>query len=137
MAKRARIGIIGAGNISEAYLRLAKVYGNLEVAAVADIVPAAAKARAEQFSVRALSVDDLLKSDEIDVAINLTVPEAHYQITRDILSAGKHAYSEKPLALNSGDAKKLVAYADRRGGKLGGAPDTFPGDGGQRAGPVL
>ena len=67
MAKRARIGIIGCGNISEAYLRLAKVYGNLEVTAVADIVPAAAKARAEQFSVRALGVDELLKSDDIDV----------------------------------------------------------------------
>ena len=66
------------------------------------------------------------------MSINLTVPEVHYQITRDILSAGKHAYSEKPLALNTGDARKLVAYADKRGLKLGGAPDTFLGAGGQR-----
>jgi predicted dehydrogenase len=131
------IGIIGAGNISEAYLRLAKVLGNLEVLAIADIIPAAAKARAEQFAVRAMEVEEILRSDDIDVVINLTVPDAHYQVTRDILSAGKHAYSEKPLALNAADAKKLVALADRRGLKLGGAPDTFLGAGGQRARQLL
>src|SRR5262249_10598616 len=132
MAKRARVGIIGAGNISETYLRLAKVYGNLEVTAIADIVPEAAKARADQFGVRAVSVDQLLKSDDIGVVVNLTVPGAHYPITRDILAAGKHAYSEKPLALNSRDARKLVALADKRGLMLGGAPDTFLGASGQR-----
>jgi predicted dehydrogenase len=132
MAKRMAVGIIGAGNIAEAYLRLARVFANLEVIAIADIVPAAAKARADQFSVRAMVLDELLSSDDIDVVINLTVPDAHYQVTREILSAGKHAYSEKPLALTAADAKKLVALADRRGLKLGGAPDTFLGAGGQR-----
>jgi predicted dehydrogenase len=131
------VGIIGAGNISEAYLRLGKLFGNLTVVAVADIMPAAAKARAEQFAVRAMGVEELLRSDEIDVVINLTVPDAHYQVTRDILSAGKHAYSEKPLALNAADAKKLVTLADRRGLKLAGAPDTFLGAGGQRARQLL
>ncbi len=62
MARRARIGIIGCGNISETYLRLATVFGNVEIVAFADIVPAAAKARGEQFSVRAMAVDELLKS---------------------------------------------------------------------------
>lgn len=133
MARRAAIGIIGCGNISEAYLRLAPVFKNLKIVAVADIVPEVAKARAGQFSVRALSVDDLLKNDEIDAVVNLTVPDVHYQVTKAILSAGKHAYSEKPLALTSKDAAKLVAEADRRGLKLGGAPDTFLGAGGQTA----
>ena len=54
MARRAAIGIIGCGNISEAYLRLAPTFSNVKVVAVADIVPAVAKARADQFSVRAL-----------------------------------------------------------------------------------
>lgn len=137
MAKRMAVGIIGAGNIAEAYLRLARVFANLEVIAIADIVPAAAKARAEQFSVRAMGVDEILDSDEIGVVINLTVPDAHYQVTREILSAGKHAYSEKPLALNTADAKKLVALCDRRGLKLGGAPDTFLGAGAQRVRQLL
>ncbi len=54
-------------------------------------------------------------------------------MTHAILSAGKHAYSEKPLALTAADAQKLVAEADKRGVKLGGAPDTFLGAGGQIA----
>ena len=133
MARRAKLGIIGCGNISETYFKLAPLYANVEIVACADVVPAAAKARAGQFGVRALSVDQLLKDDEIDGAINLTVPDVHYQVTHQILSAGKHAYSEKPLALSYKDAKKLVTEADKRGVKLGAAPDTFLGGGGQTA----
>lgn len=131
MAKRAKIGIIGAGNISAAYLKLAPLFNNLEVVAIADIVPQAAKARADEFNVRAMSVDEILKSDEINVAINLTIPAVHYEITKSALSAGKHVYTEKPLALNSKDAKKLVAEADKRNLKLASAPDTFLGGGAQ------
>ena len=133
MAQRAAIGIIGCGVISETYFRLAPSFAGLKIVACADVVPAAAKARAEQFGVRAMTVDELLKSDEIDVVINLTVPAAHYEVSRSILSAGKHAYSEKPLALNAREAKRLVAEADKRGLKLGCAPDTFLGGGGQTA----
>jgi predicted dehydrogenase len=133
MPKRAAIGIIGCGNISEAYLRLAPTFSNVTIVAVADIVAEAAKARASQFSVRALTVDQILKDSEIDAIVNLTVPAVHYQVTKSILSAGKHAYTEKPLALNAKDAKKLVAEADKRGLKLGSAPDTFLGAGMQTA----
>ena len=133
MARQARIGIIGCGVISEAYLRLAPLFRDLSIVACADVVPAAARARAEAYSVRAMSVDELLKSDDIDTVINLTVPAAHYDVSHSILSAGKHAYSEKPLALSGKQAKKLVAEADKRGLKLGCAPDTFLGGGGQTA----
>ncbi len=133
MAREAAIGIIGCGVISETYFRLAPSFRGLKIVACADMVPAVATARAKQYGVRAMSVDEMLKSDEIDVVINLTVPAAHYDVTRSILSAGKHAYSEKPLALSSKETKKLVAEADRRGLKLGCAPDTFLGGGGQTA----
>ena len=129
MARRSAIGIIGCGNISEAYLKLAPTFSNVQIVAVADIVPAVAKARAGQFAVKALTVDDLLKERDIEAVVNLTIPEVHYDVTRSILSAGKHAYSEKPLALNARDAAKLVKEADKRGLKLGGAPDTFLGAG--------
>jgi predicted dehydrogenase len=105
--------------------------------AVADIVPAVAKGRASQFSVRALSVNELLKDDSIEVVVNLTIPDVHYDVTSSILSAGKHAYSEKPLALTAKDAAKLVKDADKRGLKLGGAPDTFLGAGAQTARQLL
>ncbi|HVY19940.1 MAG TPA: Gfo/Idh/MocA family oxidoreductase [Bauldia sp.] len=129
MVARAAVGIIGCGNISEAYLRLAPLFNNVEIVAVADIAPAAAEARAKQFNVRALKVDELLKADDIEVVVNLTIPDVHYDVTRSILSAGKHAYTEKPLALNYKDASKLVKEADKRGLKIGSAPDTFLGAG--------
>jgi predicted dehydrogenase len=131
MARRAAVGIIGCGNISEAYLRLAPRFSNVEVVAVADIMPDVAKKRAEQFNVKALSVKDLLKESDIEVVVNLTIPEVHYDVTASILSAGKHAYTEKPMALTAKDAAKLVKDADKRGLKLGSAPDTFLGAGAQ------
>jgi predicted dehydrogenase len=131
MASKAKVGIIGCGNISEAYLRLAPRFSNVEIVAVADIVPEVAKKRAEQFSVKALTPDNLLKEKDIDVVVNLTIPAVHYDITKSILSAGKHAYTEKPLALTAKDAAKLVKEADKRGLKLGSAPDTFLGAGAQ------
>src|SRR5690606_22678719 len=112
---RAQIGIIGAGNISEAYLRLSKGFAGIEVAAIADINPAAAKARGDQFSVRAVDVETLLDDEKIVAVVNLTVPAAHFAVSRSILAAGKHLYSEKPLALTAKQAAKLVAEADRRG----------------------
>jgi predicted dehydrogenase len=133
MARRARIGIIGCGVISETYFELAPLFRGVEIVACADIVPAAAKARAERYSVRAMSIDELLKDSEIDAAINLTVPNAHYEVTLSILTAGKHAYSEKPLTIAYAQAKKLVAEADKRGLKLACAPDTFLGGGAQTA----
>lgn len=133
MSKVHQIGLIGAGNISEAYLKLAPLFPLTKIVAVADISAAAAKIRADQFGVAAMTVDELLKNSEIDTVINLTIPSAHYEISHSILSAGKHAYSEKPFALSVEDGKKLVAEADARGLKLGSAPDTFLGGGGQTA----
>ncbi len=127
MARTNRIGIIGCGNISDTYFTLAPLFKGLAIVACADIKAPLAKAKAETYGVAAMSVDGLLKSDEVDTVINLTVPAAHYDVTLSILSAGKNAYTEKPLALSAAAAKKLVGEADRRGVKLGGAPDTFLG----------
>jgi predicted dehydrogenase len=80
-----------------------------------------------------MGVDELLKNDEIDAIVNLTIPDVHYDVTKSILSAGKHAYTEKPMALNARDASKLVKEADRRNLKLASAPDTFLGAGYQTA----
>ena len=121
------IGIIGAGNISTSYLRLAPLFKGLEVRAVADVNMDAAKARGEEFNVRAQSVDDLLANPDLDVVINLTIPDAHYAVTKRILEAGKHAYSEKPLVLTIEEGLELRRIADAKGLKAGCAPDTFLG----------
>ncbi len=121
MAKTYGVGIMGAGNISAAYLRLAPLFRNLEVRAIADIIPEAAKKRAEEYNVAAQTPDELLKNSELDVIVNLTIPSTHFSVSKDILSAGKHAYSEKPFVLSVEEGIQLKALADEHGaqGRLG------------------
>lgn len=127
------VGIIGCGNISTAYLQLAPLFRSLDLRAVADINKASADARAAEFGVRSETVDDLLKAGDIDVIVNLTVPAVHYAVTKQILLAGKHAYSEKPVVLTLDEGKDLVDLAASRGLRLGSAPDTFLGGAHQAA----
>lgn len=131
------IGIIGCGNISTSYLRLAPLFKGLEVRAVADINMEAARARAAEFGTKALSVDDLLAAKDIDIVINLTIPDAHYPISKRILEAGKHAYSEKPLVLTLEQGITLRDLAKSKGLSVGCAPDTFLGGAHQQARAVL
>ncbi|MGL4238397.1 Gfo/Idh/MocA family protein [Tabrizicola sp.] len=131
------LGIIGCGNISTSYLRLAPLFKGLEVRAVADVNMEAAKARAEEFGVKAQSVDDLLANGQVDVVINLTIPDAHYGVTKRILEAGKHAYSEKPLVLTLEEGVTLRDLAKSKGLAVGCAPDTFLGGSHQQARAVL
>ena len=121
------VGIIGCGNIAEHYLKLAPMFNGIEVRACADINHEAAIARAEEFGVSALSVEDLLSSDEIDIVVNLTIPAVHAAVSADILSAGKHVYSEKPFALSLKEGSALLELADKNNLRVGSAPDTFLG----------
>ncbi|MDE0306420.1 MAG: Gfo/Idh/MocA family oxidoreductase [Albidovulum sp.] len=127
------IGIIGCGNISSTYLRLARLFSTIKIRAVADINRAAALARSEEFRVQALSIEDLLNADDIDIIVNLTVPDAHFEVSQQILEAGKHVYSEKPLALSLEDGKSLQNLAQESGLRIGSAPDTFLGGAHQQA----
>ena len=127
------IGIIGCGNISSTYLKLAPLFQGLEVRAVADLNMDAAQARAEEFAMRAETVETLLASDEIDVVVNLTIPNAHFDVTKRILDSGKHVYSEKPLALTLEQGKKLKDLAKSKELRVGTAPDTFLGGAHQQA----
>ena len=131
------IGIIGCGNISTSYLRLAPLFKGLEVRAVADINMDAARARAAEFGTRALSVDDLLAAKDVDIIINLTVPDAHFGVSKRILEAGKHAYSEKPLVLTLEQGVTLRDLAKAKGLSVGCAPDTFLGGAHQQARALL
>ncbi len=72
-----RIGIIGTGNISSIYLESDKKFGNIEIAACADIDMARAAAQAEKYGVKAVTVDELLADGSIEIIINLTMPKAH------------------------------------------------------------
>lgn len=127
MSSKLGIGVIGCGNISTAYFKLAKLFGGIEMRACADIVEAVARAKAKEFSVRAEPVENLLVADDIDIVVNLTVPGVHYDVSRAILEAGKHVYSEKPFVLSVEEGLDLKALAEAEDLRIGSAPDTFLG----------
>lgn len=127
MPRELGVGIIGCGNISTTYFRLAPLFNGLKVLACADINEQAAEKRAAEYGVKAQSVSDLLANDEIDVVVNLTVPAAHFPVSKAILEAGKHVYSEKPLTITLEEGKALQALAREKGLSVGCAPDTFLG----------
>ena len=121
------IGIIGCGNISDAYFKGALRSALVEVKSCADLHMEAAQAKAALYGSTAKRVDDLLADPDITLVVNLTVPVAHAAVSRQILNAGKHAYSEKPLAAHFSDAAALMQLARTTGLRVGCAPDTFMG----------
>ena len=104
-------------------------FGDLQLVACADLRMEAAQARAEQFGTKAMTVDELLADPDIDIVLNLTIPDQHAAVSMAALKAGKNVYSEKPLAIHMQDAKELVEYAKAHNLLLGTAPDTFMGGG--------
>ncbi|TYR33152.1 Gfo/Idh/MocA family oxidoreductase [Mesorhizobium microcysteis] len=127
MARKLGVGVIGCGNISAAYFKLAPLFKGVEMRACADLDPKAAEARAKEFGVRAETVEGLLAANDIDIVVNLTTPAAHYEVSRAILDAGKHVYSEKPFVLSVKEGQDLAKRAAKKGLRVGSAPDTFLG----------
>lgn len=127
----AKIGIIGTGHISEIYCQnLTTVHENTEILAVADVNRAAAEAKAAKWNIPyVLTVEELLAREDIDIVVNLTPPKNHYEIIKAALMAGKHVFTEKPLATTAAEADELVALAKEKGRMLGAAPETNYGAG--------
>ncbi len=132
-----KTGIIGCGNISPAYFKATAQLNDLDVVACADLNMDAARVRAEEYGVRAMSVDELLADPEIKLVINLTLPQAHAAVNTAILNAGKHAHCEKPFAITRDEGKAVLALAEEKGLRVGGAPDTFLGAGLQSARKII
>ena len=129
MPRKVKIGLIGCGNISKAYFAGCKRYDILDLVACADIDRPRAEEKAREYGVRACTVDELLADPEIEIVVNLTIPQAHAKVNERILNAGKHAYVEKPFGLDLKEAKRVLALAKRKNLLVGGAPDTFLGGG--------
>lgn len=128
--KETKIGVIGCGNISNAYFVAGQTFRNLKIAACADLDLARARAKADEFKVaKACAVKELLVDPEIEIVVNLTVPRAHAEVALAALEAGKHVYGEKPLAVNRNDGRKILDAAKAKKLRVGSAPDTFLGGG--------
>jgi predicted dehydrogenase len=127
------VGLIGCGDISDVYLTNMPLFADIERIACADINPDAAARQAARYGAAARSVGDLLASADVDIVLNLTIPQAHAEVTLAALAAGKHVYSEKPLATTLAAGERIVAEATARGLRIGVAPDTVLGAGVQTA----
>jgi len=126
-----RVGVIGCGNISNAYFKHTQPYGDLiKLIACADIDVNRAQAKAAEHGLgKGCSVDELLNDPEIDAILNLTIPAAHAPVNLQALKAGKHAYGEKPFSLTYKEGLEVVKEAQERKLRLGCAPDTVLGGG--------
>jgi len=131
------VGVVGCGVISEIYLSNAALFPQIELRAVADLNPEAARAKAEAHRVPAMTPAELMARDDIDIVLNLTIHAAHVEVGLAALEAGKHVYSEKPLAGSTAEARQLVDAAEARGLRVGCAPDTFLGGAHQTARALL
>jgi predicted dehydrogenase len=124
------IGVIGAGYISDIYLKnCTSRFDNLRVVAIADLMMDRAREQAEKYGIAAMTVDELLGHPEIEIVIDLTIPAVHGEVGLRVIEAGKSVYNEKPLAATPADARLLLQRAAERGVRVGGAPDTFLGGG--------
>jgi len=130
MTKPLAVGVVGCGTVSAPYLENMNASPLLQVMACADEVPERARARAAEFAVpKACSVEELLADPAVELVVNLTVPTAHAGISLASLAAGKHVYSEKPLATTREDGIRILEAANASGLAVACAPDTVLGAG--------
>ena len=131
---RVGVGFIGAGVISAQYLENLTTFPDVDVRFIADIDLERARTQAEKFGVPGFgSVEELLRDDEIEIVVNLTIPMAHVEVALQAVAAGKHVWTEKPFALDRVSGRALLDAAHAAGLRVATAPDTFLGAGLQSA----
>ena len=137
MNKVFKVGLIGCGNIAETYFRAQKYFNNIKIIKCADINKNIAKKCAYKYGIKSLGVNEILKDNEIEIIINLTIPKAHYEVAKKALLNNKHVYSEKPMAINLKEGKELLKISKIKKLYIGNAPDTFLGGGNQKSKELL
>jgi predicted dehydrogenase len=121
------VGVVGCGIIAHNYVDGADAFPTFDVVACADVDEQLARSFAAAHELEVTSVDELVSADGIDVVLNLTPPAVHFALVSATLEAGKHSYTEKPLAVSVDAGRTLVAQARERDLRIGCAPDTFLG----------
>ena len=123
------VGVIGCGNVSRQYLPNGPRLDGLRFVACADVDPAAAARAADRYGLEACTPNELLARPDVDVVLCLTPPDTHVDVALAAIAAGKHVYTEKPLATSVAAAHTVLDAATAADVRVGCAPDTFLGAG--------
>ena len=125
--------MIGCGTISKIYMDLTTKFSIVDLVGCSDLISERSAARAETFGVKQMTNDESYDDPEIEVVMNLTFPEAHYEVSKEALMAGKHVCVEKMMTVTMAEATELFCLAQEKNLLFGVAPDTFLGGGWQSA----
>ncbi|GHV94949.1 dehydrogenase [Spirochaetia bacterium] len=130
--EKMRIGIVGIGKISGIYLNnLTGMFGKrIKITELTDLITERAEKAAGDYHIKAVkTADDLVKSPDVDIVLNITQPQNHFEVAMAAVRAGKHVYNEKPLCVKREEAAELLKAASANKVRVGAAPDTFLGAG--------
>jgi predicted dehydrogenase len=123
-----KTAVVGCGMISDAYLStMINKFNILDVVGCSNRNMEKAYAKAKQYGIKAMTMEEILADSSIEIAVNLTPVPAHYGLIRQLLAGGKNVYTEKVLTVNMNEACELMALAKDKNLYLGAAPDTFLG----------
>ena len=130
MVEKVKVGLIGVGNISPAYINGTRMFEIIDLVACADLDVERAQARAREFNIpKGCSVNELLDDPNIEIVVNLTVPQVHAMVNMEVISAGKNVHAEKPFGLSRDEGQPVLEAAKVKNVLVGCAPDTFLGGG--------
>lgn len=122
--KKTRIGLIGCGSVSGVYLPNLTKCPDAQVVSVCDRIPERAQRAAEKFGVahHYPSIETMLVGEPFDLLVNLTDMQEHEHLNRQAIAAGKHVWSEKPIANSHAAGVELLEQSKAKGLRLWGAP---------------
>jgi predicted dehydrogenase len=123
------LAIVGCGFVADYYLATLPLHPELHVLGVTDKLPERADLISGSYGVpKYASLSDALADSRVELIVNLTNPHSHYEVSKAALLAGKHVYSEKPLAMEMTQARELVELAESRGLSVASAPCSLLGE---------
>ena len=123
------LAIIGCGFVADYYLATLPLHPELRVLGLMDVIEERAKLLSGSYGIhRYNTLPDALGDDRVDLVLNLTSVVSHYEVSRAALLAGKHVYTEKPMALRFSECEELVVLAASRGLTIASAPCSLLGE---------
>jgi predicted dehydrogenase len=124
-----KTAILGCGYVADFYMATSRDHRNINIVGAYDINPQRLVKFSRYYNLGAYKdLNDLLSDAALELVLNLTNPQAHYDLTKACLEAGKHVYSEKPLAMESVKAAELAALAREKKLYLATAPCSMLGE---------